>query len=252
MPKYKLLALDLDETLLTPDKKITERNKEWIVKASEVGVTVIISTGRGYLNMSHFREELGLKTPMVLVNGAEAWNESVEIIDRRLINQEDIHALYKLSLQTNADFWAYGINSFVRRSEWREELLKERWTQFVARHDDIKVLAEFKSQIENVSKSLEITRSSTQNVEFTLKGTSKASGVQAVCEYLNISMSEVMAIGDNFNDMKLIQKAGLGIAMGNAVQELKDFADDITDTNTKDGVAQAIQKYIFENEIVMV
>ncbi|WP_186673605.1 HAD hydrolase family protein [Sporosarcina sp. BP05] len=77
---------------------------------------------------------------------------------------------------------------------------------------------------------------------------SKESGVRRVCEYLNIEMESVMAIGDNLNDFKLIQSAGLGIAMGNADDKLKQVADRVTALNEEDGVAKAIKRYLFEEK----
>lgn len=245
MTNYKLLAIDLDDTLLTRKKTITDESKKWIKKASVHGVTVIISTGRGCHNMKQYREELGLKTPMVLVNGAESWDESVQIIKRDYIESADIQNLYHLTEDYNVDFWAYGNETFVKKQEWTPEMLNERWTQFVIRHDDPIILAQIRNKIMHTAHHLEITSSSKINVEFTYKGVSKAAGVKSVCDYLGITMKEVMAIGDNHNDLQLIKSAGLGIAMGNAVPKLKEIADDITDTNEADGVAKAIQKHIF-------
>ena len=246
MSKYKMLAIDLDETLLTPEKTISEENIKWVRKANEAGAKVVISTGRGYENMKQYRTELAFENPLVLVNGAEAWDESVEIIQRNLIEEEDIHHLHSIVQETNTNFWVYGVESLYRKEKWHPSLLSERFTQFVIHNEDQHFLTQVKEEMLTKSDRLEITRSSYHNIEFTLKGTSKATGVRAVCNYLNIGMDEVMAIGDNFNDKKLIQSAGLGVAMGNAVPELKELADAVTDRNTADGVAKAIQTYIFE------
>lgn len=245
MHKYKILALDLDDTVLTCEKKITPKNKKWIKRAHEAGVIVIISTGRGYHNIKHIREELGLNTPMVLVNGAEAWDESGNIIKRNYISKKDLLLLYELTNRFDADFWAYGDDVFVRKLGWIQDMLEQRWTQFVIRHENANVLRDISYSIEQVANNLEITSSSAINVEFTKKGVTKASGLQIICEHLGFTMQDVMAIGDNYNDMHLIKQAGLGVSMGNGVKALKDISDDITGTNEEDGVANAIKKHLF-------
>lgn len=245
MTRYKILAVDLDDTLLTREKTISEQNKKWIRKAYEDGIHVVISTGRGYHNMKHFREELELKAPMVLVNGAEAWDEHASIIRRDYIEQDDLHFLHDLTDYYHTDFWAYGNEVFVRKPEWKHGMLDEQWTQFVIRHEDEKVLQHVSDAVNARKHTMEVTSSSPVNVEFTLKGVSKASGLRAVCDYLNCRMEDVMAIGDNHNDMQMIKSVGLGIAMGNAVPALQGIADDITETNQEDGVARAIQKHLY-------
>lgn len=77
MSKYRLLALDLDETLLTKNKKVTDENKLWIDRAKQAGIVVIFATGRGLQRVVDFRRTLELDTSMVLVNGAEVWGEKV-------------------------------------------------------------------------------------------------------------------------------------------------------------------------------
>ena len=78
------------------------------------------------------------------------------------------------------------------------------------------------------------------------KEVDKSKSILRLCEILNINIEEVIAIGDSYNDISMIETAGVGIAMGNGVQEIKEIADFITDTNENDGVAKAIKKYIFD------
>lgn len=247
MPKYKVLAIDLDDTLLTNDKTVTDENKKWIKHATENGITVVISTGRGYHNMKHIREELDLNMPMVLVNGGEAWDATVKIINRDIIDQNDLKFISGLTEKYDTDFWAYGINSFIRKPDWKKEMVDEACTQFVIRHENPTILQSIKEEVARRDHNLEVTSSSAINVEFTRKGVSKASALQTVCAHLGLTMQDVMAIGDNYNDIQMIKNVGLGIAMGNAIEELKDIADDITGTIEESGVAQAIKKHLMQN-----
>ena len=82
------------------------------------------------------------------------------------------------------------------------------------------------------------------NIEVNPSGVNKANGLKRVCRELGITMDQVMAIGDSMNDKKMIMQVGLGIAMGNAQEQIKLVADDVTDTNNNDGVAKAIERFI--------
>lgn len=244
MKRYRLLALDLDDTLLTKDKQISAANKKWIDKAHQAGVTVIFATGRGLQKVEYLLEELALSGPMVLVNGAEIWAEKGKVLERHYINREDIHILHDLAERADAKFWGYSVESLTHKRDWTTEMLDRSWLKFGIRHDDLAVinqLREAADQLPNIS----VTRSAPFNMEVSFKGISKGSGVRRLCDYLDIKMTEVMAIGDNLNDIRLIKAAGLGIAMGNADPELKRVADAVTDHHEKDGVAKAIQRYLF-------
>ncbi|WP_188454947.1 Cof-type HAD-IIB family hydrolase [Virgibacillus oceani] len=244
MVNYRLLALDLDETLLTGDKRITDETKYWISQAKKAGVIVIFATGRGLQRIGYIREELNLDTPMVLVNGAEIWEKPGKLLARYFISRKDIRMLHTFAVDAGASYWGYSVESLTGPGTWSDEMFDRNWMKFGIRHDDCKVIQEIKKQAAN-STSLEITSSSSVNLEFSFKGISKKSGVGKVCNLLNINMEKVMAIGDNLNDLQLIQSAGLGIAMGNADIRLKEAADEITGTNEENGVARAIQRYIF-------
>ena len=95
-------------------------------------------------------------------------------------------------------------------------------------------------------EDLEVVSSSPSNFEVMNKGTSKGRAVKVLADILNINREEVMCLGDSENDLSMIEFAGLGVAMGNAEEFLKEKADYITDTNENDGVAKAIEKFILE------
>src|SRR5699024_11458558 len=89
---------------------------------------------------------------------------------------------------------------------------------------------------------LKVTNSTAMNFEVNEKGVNKAEGLRTLCKKLNITMDEVMAVGDSLNDFKMINEVGIGIAMGNAQEEILEIADYVTLTNREDGVAEAIKK----------
>ncbi|MNP64340.1 Sugar phosphatase YidA [compost metagenome] len=92
---------------------------------------------------------------------------------------------------------------------------------------------------------LEITNSSPHNLEINPLGVNKAAGILEVCKLLGLDMSQVIAVGDSLNDLAAIQQAGLGVAIGNAQETVKEEADAVVASNNNDGIAEVIQKYIF-------
>ncbi len=214
MPHYKLLALDLDGTVLTDDKKITKETRKWIHKAVEEGVTVIFSTGRGIQTAGAIWEELALDAPMVLVNGAEIWKGPGQLWERHFINRDDIRWLHEQAMRAGAKFWGYSVESLTHKKDWTDEMFARDWLKFGMHHTDLDEIQKLRELLLE-RESIEITRSAPINIEISLKGISKETGVRRVCELLGITMDQVMAVGDNLNDQRLIRAAGLGVAMGN-------------------------------------
>jgi HAD superfamily hydrolase (TIGR01484 family) len=242
---FRLLALDMDGTLLTEDKRITPETKRWIHYAQQAGITVIFSTGRGIQTAGPFWDELELDSPMVLLNGAEIWAGPGRLHERNFISRDDIRKLHSLAVQAGAHFWGYCVESLTSSKGWTDEMFERDWMKFGIRHNDPDVADKLRNEIASWG-NLEVTRSSDINMEIAVKGVSKASGVRKVCKLLGITMDQVMAVGDQHNDLELLCAAGLGIAMGNADEAVKKAADGVTDTNERDGVAKAIQKYLFD------
>lgn len=248
MTKYKLLALDLDGTTLTTEKNISQQTKLWISRAKQSGVKVIFSTGRSLQGVEEFRNVLNLNTPLVLANGGEIWKQYGEILERNFILADDIEKLYHFAKEINANFVAYNGKQTIDSNQWNESMFHKNWITFSMIHNDINVIHQVKEHFKQ-SKTLEVTSSHDTNLEFSLKGISKEYGVRKVCKLLNIKMQDVMAIGDNLNDLSLLTAAGLGIAMGNANEKVKKMADRVTTTNNEDGVAKAIERYLL-NECI--
>lgn len=247
MPPYKLLALDLDGTLLNEEKQISDMNYYWIQRATSTGVYVVFATGRGFQNVEHYRRYLGLKTPMVLVNGAEVWKGPDRLLERHVMDREGVLRLYKLALEYGAWFWGYHVDGLVHKEEWTEDMFERDWLKFGIRHDHLPTITKLREIVRSWGV-FSVTQSAPVNMEVSVRGMSKARGIRRVCEVLGIEMSQVMAIGDSPNDLKLIQSAGLGIAVENAQEILKNAADALTASNEDDGVAQAIRRYLFEVE----
>ncbi|WP_040952914.1 Cof-type HAD-IIB family hydrolase [Gorillibacterium massiliense] len=241
---YKLVALDMDGTLLNDEKKISEENRKWIAKAIEHGITVMFATGRGVPSVEPYVEELGLKSPMVSVNGGEVWEAPNVLLTRHEMKVEWIRELLDLAIAEDCWYWAYTTEGMFNKERWVDKLENFTWIKFGFFSEDPEQLDKI-TKIVQSAELYELSNSDLRNIEINPKGVSKASGIREVCKLLDIRMEEVIACGDSLNDLQMIQSVGLGIAMGNAQEDIKRAAKAVTATNEEDGVAQVIRKYLF-------
>jgi HAD superfamily hydrolase (TIGR01484 family) len=243
MGTYKLIALDMDGTLLNEEKLISMPNRKAILAALEAGVTVIFSTGRGVQSAMPYVEELGLQTPIVAVNGSEVWKAPGELLKRHLMSAELVRKLHEIAVKYDTWWWAYAVSGMYNTERWTDDIDGVEWLKFGYYTEDAAILSEIRSVVE-AWDVFEITNSHPSNIELNPKGISKASGVEEVCQILGINMSEVIAMGDSENDIAMIRSAGLGVAMGNAQEGVKQIADITTVTNEEHAVARIINEYI--------
>lgn len=244
---YRLIALDMDGTLLNEENEISLENRKWIAEARQAGVTVMLSTGRGRQSSYPYVEQLALNSPMVLVNGSEIWRSPEELYQRTLMPLDWVRQLRSMALEYDVWYWAYAVEGIINRDNWpaspeAEETMS--WLKFGFYSENKTKLPAIRKTLESWG-TLEITNSHPFNLELNPKGANKGSGVRKVCELLGLDMSQVIAMGDSFNDLSMIREAGLGVAMGNAQEEIKTQADLVGPSNTEDGVARIIRQYIF-------
>jgi Cof subfamily protein (haloacid dehalogenase superfamily) len=247
---YRLIALDLDGTLLNEDKEISQENKKWIAEARKAGVTVMFSTGRGRQSSMNYVEELALNSPLVLVNGSEIWESPDTLLKRTEMPVDWVRAFRQMALDYDVWYWAYTVEGILNRDNWPAKAETEdglTWLKFGFYTENERKLTAIRASLEERG-DLSITNSHPCNIELNPLGADKGSGVRQVCSLLGIEMSQVIAMGDSFNDLSMIREAGLGVAMGNAQEEIKVQADVTTSTNEEDGVAEIIRKYIFHME----
>lgn len=245
MGEYKLIALDMDGTLLTEEKTISEENRQAILEAVESGVTVMFATGRGIQSAYPYVEELGLTSPIVTVNGGEVWSRPGELHRRRPLDTELVFRLRELALQYDSWYWSYSVNGVFNKERWLDDQAanEQTWLKFGYYTEDTGILAAIRKELESWDR-FELTNSHPFNIELNPKGVSKASGLHDVCAMLGITMSQAIAMGDSLNDIAMIREAGLGVAMGNAQDEVKRIADIVTDGNEEHGVAKVIREYV--------
>lgn len=271
----RLIALDIDGTLLTPRGELTPRNRAAILEAQRVGIEVILVTGRRFASARALLFELGLDVPLVSHNGALTKNvETLETLDFHPLDAGIAREIIRLGRDFGADMICcddpHGMGTMVIEgiSETNRALHRylDRYRESVVEVDD---LIEYVQQspiqmmfsgrcdpIDSFAKVLEVAmngrirlfqtryRSYDLTILDALSTTaSKGVSLQALAHQRGIPPAEVMAIGDNHNDLPMLQFAGLGVVMANAEDEMKRHGFVETPSNEEDGVAHAIESY---------
>ncbi|PKH23563.1 sugar-phosphatase [Enterobacterales bacterium CwR94] len=265
----KLIAIDMDGTLLNPQHEITPRVKKAIQAARERGVTVVLATGRPYVGVQNYLMELGLNEPgqyCITNNGAlvqkadtgecvaEVTLSFQEFLDfSRLADELGVHfhAMDKSFLYTpNKDISEFTVHEAALTGiplRYRALDEMDSSTRFpkVMMIDKPSLLDAAIARIpESLKQQYTILKSAPFYLEILDRRVNKGTGVGQLAEKLGIAPEEVMALGDQENDLAMIEYAGYGVAMGNAVDSVKAITPYHTATNMEDGVALAIEKYV--------
>ncbi len=266
---YKLIALDMDGTLLREDKTISEKTKEAIKQAKDKGVKVVLASGRPIEGLQKYLKELDLigdEQYVVSYNGAVVQNTGTkEVINHITLQGSDLKDLYKVSQELNVNIHAFSNKGCITPKMTKYSELEGTmngidvhvidYNEVTADEPIIKMMLVDEPEIlEKVIAQLPkalyekytIVRSAPFFLEFLNIAVNKGEGVKALAEKLGIKQEEVICIGDAGNDEHMIRYAGLGVAMENGFDELKAIADYITGTNEEDGVAQVIEKFILQ------
>ncbi len=273
MQKIKLVCMDLDGTLLNDKKEISEQNRRVIREAVSKNVKVVVSTGRFYTMASYFANQLELTTPVISSNGAfvKRFNDD-EIISKTLLGYENAIAIYeilqhyKLNPFFNDHETIYydeentvmrfnkKINgSLEKMGKTQLQLVKDWHEVFTNQNDRLLKCLVVNNQDEQMNKAkealkqlpdVEVVSSLSNSFEVMKKGVSKGRAVKIIAEQNDIKQEEIMCIGDGENDLSMIQYAGIGVAMENGLDILKENADYVTISNNDHGLAHAFEKFV--------
>lgn len=238
----KLIALDMDGTLLNSDGAISNFNREKIAQALAKDVHVVLSTGRWFNTCYPYAESLKLPSFLITCNGGEIWTVEQELKERHLLDPERVKLMWELAKSMELNTWMISTDK-VWYSSGPDDFSAHEWLKFGCDSDDKEKLDTIVKELSHYD-DLELTNSLPTNIEVNPQGVSKASALNTVCKEIGIGMENVMAVGDSLNDIKMIQDAGIGVAMGNAQEAIKQAADSVTDTNNHHGVGKAIEKFV--------
>ncbi|MHB1420118.1 MAG: Cof-type HAD-IIB family hydrolase [Bacillota bacterium] len=264
MSKIKLIAMDLDGTLLSSDLAISPRTKQVIKKVREKGIHVTIATGRMFTSALVYAEELDLDVPLITYQGALVkTSRSGQVLYRRnmpldlarKVIQEAGERGFHVNVYIEDQLY---VKSITERAMEYARLARVpihpvgNLAEFV-KSDPIKVLvvgeedeldAWAKVCRAHFQDSLYITKSQYNYLEFLHPEATKGIGLRNVAQFLGIPPGEVMAIGDSYNDLEMFQYAGIAVAMGNSREEIRAAATYVTAGNDADGVAEILERLI--------
>lgn len=271
--RYKMIVMDMDYTLLNKQKEVSPRNKEALAEAAKRGVHLVVATGRIYSSARFYTRLLGINTPIIASNGAIIREDYTNNIMFQSILLDEV-ALEMIKLCKSKGLYCHlysqdtvytekVVNISQKYTEWNQSLREEdrinvrvveslektveeergKILKAVVVDDDEERLAGIRQGILSTGK-VSVSQSLRDNLEVMNKGINKGNAIRILGEIYGIKREEIIAMGDNENDISMIEYAGMGIAMGNAVDALKEKADYITARYDEDGVAQTIEKLV--------
>ena len=288
---YKLVAIDLDGTMLNSYGVVTENTKNTIKKTIEKGIDVIIASGRPIDSIKTIANEIGSKNYFIAGNGSLIYDiQKDEIIYEKYLKKEKVLEIIKMCEENSISYNVYTEKTILSTAlkhnvlyYYKENLKKpedkqthinivENMYDYIDKMNEEKFLKiticdENKSVFNSIMKKLneigeievlevshmsrKIIQQGTEEIpieyyytEISAENVDKWYAIEYLISKLNIKKEEVITIGDNINDKKMIQEAGLGVAMGQSTPAIKEIADEITTSNEEDGVATFLEKIL--------
>ncbi len=269
---YSIIALDLDGTLTNSEKNITPRTFDALMKAQREGVRLVLASGRPTFGISALANQLQLADYggyVLSYNGGRIidWCEKT-VIFSQVVDQKLVPILYDFAEKAQLPIVTYLPEAILASKNEGEYLAEEARingmpvvvaqnfveeamqiaggsTKFLIPGEP-ELLIQLESEMKAaLSEQMEVFRSAPFFLELPPKGIDKAQSLQRLLTHLGLERESLMAFGDGFNDLSMIQFAGQGVAMSNAVEEVKSIADFVTTSNDEDGIAHALEQLLF-------
>lgn len=273
----KLFAFDIDGTLLDNNSKVTDQSREALAKLNDAGIKVVLASGRVFPSIKHNQELLGINGPIVATNGSLISLDGRKVFNSYYIENGLLKKLYKFCLDHKLDFHFYDEENYytnrlnldrIKHLKIENDFGMNYQVDLIIKDDPVSYLISqgkkaVKFQISGIDEKeipkekiivsldkefgedLYITASGDSILEIGNKNATKWTSIEEICEILGIYTNEVAAIGDAYNDIPMVKEAGLGFAMGNAKDKLKDLADVIVADNEAGGALEAVN-YVLE------
>lgn len=277
MKNYKLIVTDMDGTVLGEDHKITEENKIALKEAEKKGIKVVFATGRFHDSAKEHVNFLDNIMPIISSNGSIIKHPITnEVLYSNFIDKGICLKIMDIIDEYNLRYQVYTDEKILQKYETEEE--KRFMKEFIEKNfsdkaeiifkkdlrEDVKNSNVLKFNVMEIKKqdlldkvradlqfvnNIEITSSWKGNLEMMSEGSHKGNAVEYLSNLLEIDREQIIAFGDNYNDLSMIEFAGTGVAMGNAEEDVKNIANHITDKNGDSGVAKAINNLILQKVI---
>lgn len=268
--ELKIAFTDIDGTLLNSEREVSEMLKEQVARISEQNIPFILISSRMPSAMTHLQEDLGIDDlPIICYNGGLILADGAIIDDISIpvATLKDIAGLNKenkvhISLYNNNDWYVPSLDFWAKREENNTKVTPivkttkeviDLWTEENKGAHKVMCMGD-KEYIDYVYSELEKThgdklhlyRSKDTYLEIANKSISKLTGIEELlaCKYPHLNLENCIAFGDNYNDIEMLKAVKMGVAVGNAKEEVLAIADAISDINKQDGVAKAILKHL--------
>jgi hydroxymethylpyrimidine pyrophosphatase-like HAD family hydrolase len=264
MGEIKLVASDLDGTLLRPDNTVSERTRQAIAAARQAGLTLVLVTGRPPRSLAPIAADIGLGGIAICANGAVVWDlDAGTVLDTSPLAAEAAVAMVRGLRQAipGALFAVELERGFGREAGWADgtllpapdaleadalELVTGPVVKLLLRHPTLPHAEVARRARDTVGEEAVVTWAGTQVVEISAAGVTKARALRRLCDRLGVHREEVLAVGDMENDLAMLGWAGHAVAVANAQQNVLDAADEVTASNLDDGVAQVLERLVAE------
>ncbi len=265
----KMVVTDIDGTIYSPEIGISPKVKECIQNLVKNGIHVAIATGRTYGSAKTVADKLGIKCPLICYQGGLVNSYDGEILDVKYLNPDIAREIIADCRKRNIHLNVYvedtlyvenddkyikdyigdkGIDYFKVNSF--DELDFSKLNKLLAIQYDTKFIDNFIIELRNKYPQIYVVKSFDYFCEIANKDATKGSAIKFLANRLGFSEKEVMAIGDQNNDIEMVKTAGVGVAMANGTDDIKAEADYITDTVQNDGFVKAVNKFVWEKEDV--
>jgi Cof subfamily protein (haloacid dehalogenase superfamily) len=262
--KVALLLSDVDGTLVTKDKVLTERAIKSVQKLNEAGVKFAVTSGRPPKGMQMLINPLHLTTPIAGFNGGTFVLPDHTMLGEKSLSKETALKTMEIVLKYGLDLWLYAGNDWYVRTREAPHVDREVFTvqfepivvpDFEDFHLEVTKVVGVSDQFDRVEEcetelqkalgdSASATRSQPYYVDVTNPDANKGGVLKMLSKYLSIDPSEIATIGDGPNDVLMFKLAGMSIAMGNANEKVKQSATYVTDSNDEEGFANAVERFI--------
>jgi Cof subfamily protein (haloacid dehalogenase superfamily) len=264
-PKIRVLLADVDGTLVTPQKELTEEALAAARELQATDITLSITSGRPPRGMAMLIEPLALTGPVAGFNGGVFVNPDLSVIESHPLDPPVAREALDLMLKSGLDGWVYTENEWLIRDTNAPHVAREAWTvkfearvvpDFTEEHlshavkivgvsDDHDLVARTETAVQNaLGDRASAARSQPYYLDVTNPKANKGEVVRWLARTMNIDPKEIATIGDMPNDVLMFKVGGLSIAMGNASKEVQAEAGAVTDTNEADGFAKAVRRFL--------
>ena len=264
MGEIRLVASDLDGTLLRPDGTVSERTRDAVAAARRAGLTLVLVTGRPPRSLAPIAARIGLGGIVICANGAVVWDlDAATMLDTSPLAAELAVGLVRgLRRAIPGALFAVELErGFGREAGWTDgtlppspdglegdalELVTGPVVKLLLRHPTMPHAEVARRAREAVGEEAVVTWAGTQVVEISAAGVTKAWALGRLCDRLGVHREEVVAVGDMENDLAMLAWAGHAVAVANAQQNVLAAADEVTASNLDDGVAQVLERLVAE------